>query len=101
LDLHKVEAAMPSRDKSVKAKADEAKFLADQFDLPGRKAAGLVADDGSAEDVSAEVARRQRSDDSLEDVPTPKEPRVEHVADVDEVRLKPVLHRRNERSGGA
>ena len=90
----------PSQPASFKQRVDDAEFLADEFEMPNRKAADLVARPGSDRDaVKAEVDARQRADDPLEGMPTPREPAVEHEEDVDEVRLKPVLHERNDHSG--
>lgn len=85
---------------SFKQRVDDAEFLADEFEMPNRKAADLVARPGSDRDeIKAEVDERQRADDPLEGMPTPREPAIEHEEDVDEVRLKPVLHERNDHSG--
>jgi len=90
----------PQQPPAFKQRVDEAEFLADEFEMPNRKAAELVARPGSDRDaIKAEVDERQRSDDPLEDMPTPHEPAKEHEEDVDEVRLKPVLHERNDHSG--
>ena len=96
-----LEATMQPR-QSIKSKYDDAEFLADEFDLPSRKAAELVSERGDEVDaITAEVAKRQDSENVLEGVPTPEEPTFEHGIDMDEVRLKPVLQERNDRSGGA
>ena len=84
------------------SKVDDAAFLADQFDIPVANAAELVASSSyeqSAAEIQEATNRRLRDEDALEGVPTPQEPAHEQVADSDEVRLKPVLHGRNERNG--
>lgn len=92
--------ARTSQPSSLKQRVDDAEFLADEFDMPNRKAADLVARPGSdSETIKEKVADRQRADDPLEGMPTPREPAVEHEEDTDEVRLKPVLHERNDHSG--
>jgi hypothetical protein len=96
-----VEVIMQPR-KAFKSMADNAAFLANRFDLPPRKAAELVSGEGTLTDeIAADVAARQHNDDVLEGVPTPEQPTYEHGIDMDEVRLKPVLRQRNDRSGGA
>ena len=86
----------------LKQKSEDAAFLADRFDLPRRKAAALVAGPGEdADQMAADVAKLQQAADPLEGSPTPEEPTFAHGIDMDEVRLKPVLHERNDRSGGA
>jgi hypothetical protein len=87
---------------SIRSQTKDAEFLANEFDMQPKKAAGLVAREGADPDeISAKVAKRQKAADPLKDVPTPHEPARERVEDVDEVRLKPVLHERNDRAGGA
>ena len=84
------------------SKVDDAAFLADQFDIPVANAAELVASSShgeSAAEIQEATNRRLRDEDALEGVPTPREPAHEHVADSDEVRLKPVLHSGNGRNG--
>jgi hypothetical protein len=85
---------------SLKQRVVDAEFLADEFEMPARKAADLVARPGSdGEAIKAEVHERQLAEDPLKGMPTPQEPAVEHEEDTDEVRLKPVLHERNDHSG--
>jgi hypothetical protein len=84
------------------SKVDDAAFLADQFDVPVAEAAELVASRGEgqeAAEIQEATNQRLRDEDALEGLPTPREPAHEHVADSDEVRLKPVLHSGNERNG--
>lgn len=84
----------------TKQKVDDGTFLADQFDIPPRKAAELVSDGAAeADDVHAGVQHNIDANDPLEGVPTP-ESSDDFTADADETRLKPVLHRPN-KSGGA
>ncbi len=84
------------------SKVDDAAFLADEFDVPVEKAADLVSSNGheqEAAEIQEATAKRLRDEDALEGVPPPHEPAHEHVADSDEVRLKPVLHSPNQRNG--
>jgi hypothetical protein len=84
----------------VEQKADDAEFLVEHFDIPIPTAAELVA--GQEVDVIAvELAARKldSSRDPLEGVPVPKEPTSDLTGDNDEVRLKPVIRRRNKRRG--
>ncbi len=82
---------------------EDAKFIADEFDIPERRAARAVAGDAASdEDVSemtANVHRARTDRDALADVPTPESDPDEQTADSDETALKPVLHRNNQRLG--
>jgi hypothetical protein len=80
---------------------DDVDFLVEEFDMNIPEASDLVArDDTEAEALEQAERRRQGSKDPLDQVPTPKEPASDLTADVDEERLTPVIHERNERSGG-
>jgi hypothetical protein len=85
------------------SKADDARFLVEQFDVPERRAAravlGETAPDSKVAELGAEVHRHVSGDDPLAGVPTPEEPATDLAGDTDEVRLKPVLHTRNQRTG--
>lgn len=83
-------------------KVEDVRFLAEQFDMPVRSAAELVLSSNSprVDDIVTEAARLDDEADVLEGAPTPEEPASDFVEDQDDVRLKPVLHSRNERAGG-
>jgi hypothetical protein len=81
-------------------KAEDAEFLVENFDIPIPTAADLVA--GPEIDViDVELATRklEASHDPLKGVPVPKEPTSDLVSDNDEVRLKPVIRKKNKRRG--
>lgn len=82
-------------------KLKDARFLADEFDMPEPDAAELVSDDArEADEISAETNRRRRERDPLAGVPVPDAPTEDHPQDNDEQRLKPVLRTPNDREGG-
>lgn len=89
------------RDRSRTApQGDDAAFLVDEFDMGEEEAAEAVKRDGVTADEVKDAARRSRQENKpLDDLPTPASG-PDHVADSDEVRLKPVLNTANERSGG-
>jgi hypothetical protein len=90
-----------NRDSRVQpAQRRDTAFLADSFDMTAAEAAALVADRPLDDETTTDLARTVReADDPLADVPTPKEPARDFVADSDEHALKPVLHRANQRQG--
>ena len=79
------------------SKSEDAKFIADEFDVPERRAAEVVAGPDASEtriaDLAADVHRKRKADDPLAGVPTPEEPESDFTADTDETRLKPVVRR--------
>jgi len=79
---------------------DDTMFLAEAFDIAEPAAADLVAEGEASSGLAAEATRQRAARDDLADVPTPDEPEQELVADQDEVRLKPVLHSRQDGPGG-
>ena len=79
-------------------KVEDGTFLAEEFDIPARKAARLVSSEGDAGKVEAGVHEKLRSADALEGVPTPRASD-DLTTDTDETRLKPVLHDKNNRTG--
>lgn len=102
--------ALPPRSGTTHPGADEtspkanAKFLADEFDIPERRAAAVVAGRGTSDDeiasLAAEVYQQRQHDDALAGVPTPREDQRDLRQDSDESALKPVDHRPNRRTGG-
>lgn len=80
---------------------DEAASLAAEFDIPSRKAAELLPSETTDGDdaLASQVAARVLAANALEDSPVPHEPGIYVVADSDDVRLKPALHRPNDRTG--
>jgi hypothetical protein len=86
---------------SLKQQVDDAVFLKERFGIAPRKAGDLVARDGADPDEIRAASEQQGAQDPLGDAPQPAEPASEHTADTDEQRLKPVLHKRNDRVGGA
>jgi hypothetical protein len=102
--------ALPPRSDKTHANADEtsptanAKFLADEFDIPERRAAAVVVRPGTSDDeiasLAAEVYQQRQHDDALAGVPTPREDQRDLRQDADESALKPVDHRPNRRTGG-
>jgi hypothetical protein len=91
-----MEADMASPD--TKQKVEDGTFLAEEFGIPANKAAELVSQPGEADQVEAGVQSNLRAADPLEGVPTPKAG-PDFSADTDEIRLKPVLHEKNNRAG--
>ena len=85
------------------APTDEAKFIADEFDIPARRVARAVAGDAASDervsDLAADVHRARAEEASVASVPTPESDDQEHTADSDETALKPVLDRNNQRLG--
>jgi hypothetical protein len=103
-------ASMPvspsERPGAVLASSDklaDTKFLAKEFHIPEQRAARAVlgeqVPDSVVTDLGAEVHRQLLSEDPLRDVPTPEEPSSDLISDTDEIRLKPVVHKRNDRTG--
>lgn len=91
---------MPEQQKPDLSEAREIAFLTEQFDIPAIRAAELIAGQtDKAQDLAAAELHRQRAEDSLADVPTPRPAKDDFVADADEDRLKPVLHEENRRIG--
>jgi hypothetical protein len=81
--------------------AEDADFLAREFGIAPRRAGELVARDGArADDVAAAARERAKRRDPLAGAPVPDEPGRDRVPDSDEVRLKQVLHEKNDRRGG-
>ena len=73
---------------------EDARFLAQEFDIPAPQAEKLTGAPSEAirHDIGAE--------DPLAVVPLPEAPASDVTPDADEERLKPVLHQRNDRTGG-
>lgn len=91
----RVNSARPSREQ-------DAKFVAETFDVPQRLAARLVAGAGAPESEVVSIAanvERQRRRGEYEGIPTPESDSEDFVADADETALKPVLRRSNKRPG--
>ena len=86
----------PTAPSATDDKVEDAVFLHDEFGIAETEAAELVTPDGSDTDA---VRLHDQNKDPLADVPTPRQPNRDMVEDTDEVRLKPVLHDRNERTG--
>jgi len=84
-------ASLPSASAEARApsKVDDAKFLADEFDIPERKAVEAVADGEDAASLAAELHLRRPADDPLEGVPTPQSTSGDFTADSEEARVKP------------
>jgi hypothetical protein len=84
-------------------KVEDAKFLADEFDIPQPSAAEAVAREDISESrvasLAAEVHRQRAKDDSLAGVPPPRGPAADLTSGADETALKPVLHCSNLRTG--
>lgn len=99
-DIVPVEARKPVTEPVGKApsEVDDATFIADEFDMPERDAAGLVTD-GDRSELTQKTMQRRKDEDPLSGEPTPEEPRRDFVADEDEVSLKPVLHEQHNRAG--
>ena len=73
---------------------EDARFLAQQFDIPAPQAEKLTG-------APAEAVRHDTGEeDPLAGVPLPEAPASDVTPDADEERLKPVLHQRNDRTGG-
>ena len=82
--------------------AVDAAFLSTQFAMSPKQAAKLVSDRSAPAETSHQVERVARgviseATDPLKGVPTPREPAQDLTTDVDEERLKPVLHTPNGR----
>lgn len=85
----------------VAGQVQDVEFLVEEFDVTVDGAADLVARDGQDRDALEDAARaHQATRDPLAGQPTPQEPEHDLTEDSDEERLMPVLHRRNDRSGG-
>lgn len=81
--------------------ADEAEFLVEEFDLTEREASELVTEeDAAAARTRAAVQRKRSQRAPLADAPLPEVPDSDFTPDSDEERLKPVVRKRNDRSGG-
>jgi hypothetical protein len=88
----------PSRDSGKPA--EEAEFLVEEFELTEREASELVSDgDGEAGETRAAVQKKRADHKPLQDAPVPEAPETDLTADSDEERLKPVVRRRNDRTG--
>lgn len=77
------EHAAPARLRGISpastSKVSDAKFIADEFDVPERRAAAAVSGPAASEDevisLAAKVHQKQEKDDPLEGVPTPRRTR--------------------------
>jgi len=76
---------------------EEAKFLADNFDIPEQKAVDLVAPKRAGN--LRETVHKERQSSGSGDHPVPAGPDRPATTDADEERLKPVLRKPNNRSG--
>ena len=81
-----------------KQQIEDGAFLAEEFDIPPRKAAKLVAGGDASGDLGSAIAQKVSSVDALKGVPAPQSAD-DFTADTDETRLKPVLHTPNKRAG--
>lgn len=91
----------PAHATRVVGQVQDVEFLVEEFDVTVDGAADLVARDGQDRDALEDAARaHQAIKDPLAGQPTPQEPENDLTEDSDEERLMPVLHRRNDRSGG-
>lgn len=86
----------PAPDRRVDSK-EEAAFLQKAFDIPPVEAARLV--DAPPETAAQLAQTDERRADPLAGDPVPEAPASDVTADSDEEMLKPVLNRRNERTG--
>jgi hypothetical protein len=79
---------------------NEAEFLVEEFELTEREASELVTgDDRTADETTSGVQKKRAAREPLEDAPTPEAPESDLTPDSDEVRLKPVVRRANDRTG--
>lgn len=85
---------------SLNQQVVDATFLERRFGLTPREASELVARNGVAPERVREATEKLPQRDPLKGTPKPDEPVVERPRDVDEQRLKPVLHENNDRVGG-
>jgi hypothetical protein len=85
---------------SLKQQVADVTFLERRFGMTPRQASELVARDGVDPDKVREASEKLPHRDPLAGKPKPDEPAVERPRDVDEQRLKPVLHENNDRAGG-
>lgn len=82
--------------KDFQQKIDEVHFLADNFGIPPRRAAALIAEGAEADDLSMRAMRDEHERHPLSDVPAPDPDRdPEHlekdIADLE----KPLAHDRS------
>lgn len=76
-------------------------FLTEEFGIPPFKAAHLVTRRTDlAEQLTENEWKRQHDADPLADLPTPKPPQHDYVADADEDQLKPITDHNNLRGAG-
>ena len=62
---------MSASPRSFQQKVNEVHFLADNFGIPSRRAAALIADGREAEQLATLASLEERERDPLADVPVP------------------------------
>jgi len=78
----------------------DGEFLVEGFGIPPLEAARLVAREGAdPKKLTRELSKHDHEVDALGSVPTPQPDEKDLVPDSDERALKPVLRRRNKRTG--
>jgi hypothetical protein len=91
-------------DYKLRQQQTDAEFLARNFDMSADEASKLVAGrDADAEALGRSLKGRDgelQETDKLAGAPVPSQPKTQYTKDVDEQARKPVLNRRNDRSGG-